>query len=225
MTDFARFAVFYVAPEGSDLAAFGATWLGWDIAQGQARAHPDLPVDVAALTETPRKYGFHGTLKPPFRLQQGMDQAALAAALGAQCRRIAAFQCAPLVLRRLGRFVALVPAMPCVPLSELARRMVVGLDTFRAPAPEAELVRRRRAGLTSAQEALLQRWGYPYVLDEFRFHLTLTGKVDAPDETFACLTALTARFCETPFAVHEVALCGEMPCGRFKVIERCRLGG
>ena len=48
---------------------------------------------------------------------------------------------------------------------------------FARPPGAAELERRRKAGLSAAQEKMLLRWGYPYVLDEFRFHLTLTGRL------------------------------------------------
>ena len=75
MPRFARYAVYYT-PEPGPLADFGAAWLGWDIATGAEVAHPDLPGlprPVAELTATPRKYGFHGTVKPPFRLAEGHD--------------------------------------------------------------------------------------------------------------------------------------------------------
>ena len=35
-----------------------------------------------------------------------------------------------------------------------------------------------KSGLTDRQEALLTQWGYPYVMEEFRFHITLTGALD-----------------------------------------------
>ena len=84
MPVFTRFAVYY-APEPGPLADFGAAWLGWDATAGSARAHPDiagLPRPVAEITQTPRKYGFHGTVKPPFRLAPGSTPEALAADLG-----------------------------------------------------------------------------------------------------------------------------------------------
>jgi hypothetical protein len=33
------------------------------------------------------------------------------------------------------------------------------------------------AGLNQSQVANLDRWGYPYLFADFRFHMTLTGKV------------------------------------------------
>ena len=33
--------------------------------------------------------------------------------------------------------------------------------------------------LTPRQRGYLERWGYPYVMEDFRFHMTLTGRLDA----------------------------------------------
>jgi len=41
----------------------------------------------------------------------------------------------------------------------------------------AELPCRRQAVLSPAQDALLVRWGYPYVMEYFRFHCSLTGSL------------------------------------------------
>ncbi|PKP65441.1 MAG: phosphonate metabolism protein, partial [Alphaproteobacteria bacterium HGW-Alphaproteobacteria-8] len=68
-----RFALYYAPPPGP-LADFAADWLGWDATAGREMPHPivpGLPGPVEELTRAPRKYGLHGTLKPPFRLAQG----------------------------------------------------------------------------------------------------------------------------------------------------------
>jgi hypothetical protein len=83
-----------------------------------------------------------------------------------------------LEVRRLGGFIAVVPTEPSAALADLAAATVAALDPFRAPPSEAELARRRKARLSDRQEALLMKWGYPYVMEEFRFHLTLTGRLD-----------------------------------------------
>ena len=83
MDMFNRYAV-YAAPQPGPLADFAARWLGWDPVAGEAVAHPEvsgLPRPVEALTASPRKYGFHCTLKPPFRLADGSSRAALEADL------------------------------------------------------------------------------------------------------------------------------------------------
>ena len=76
MDQMKRFAIYY-APRGGAFADAAAAWLGWDLTRGRAVAQPDLPglVDLpglADLTAEPRKYGFHGTIKPPFRLAGGL---------------------------------------------------------------------------------------------------------------------------------------------------------
>lgn len=226
MHDYTRFSIFYLPPSGSALAQFGASWLGWDIARAVEVPHPPAPVDVAAVTATPRKYGLHGTLKPPFRLAEGQSLASLQQAMEEVAGVTAAFVVPALRLRRIGRFIALVPANPCPPLADLAGACVRGLDAFRAPASEAELAKRRAAGLSPEQEALLAEWGYPYVLDEFRFHLTLTGALEdaAADATRAALADLT-RDLTGPMPVAEICLCGELPSGRFHLIRRYPLQG
>ncbi len=90
----------------------------------------------------------------------------------------------------LSGFLALIPDCPAPALLGFADRCVEAFDGFRAPPDAAELARRRRAGLTPAQEAHLQRWGYPYVFDQFRYHMTLTGRLAAPErEQIQCWLA------------------------------------
>ena len=222
-----RYAVYYAPPVGSALADFGAAWLGWDAETEAAVEHPEVPVDVDAITQTPRKYGFHGTLKPPFRLARGTTEAGLRAAIQDLASGIRAFEASPLVLRRLDRFLALVPSSRCEPLSDLAAACVQGLDAFRAPPTEGEIARRQASGLTPEQNAFLERWGYPYVLGAFRFHLTLTGALKAAvlDEAEDCLKPLTASFAQQPMAVHEICLFQQIDGAPFRVLHRYALAG
>jgi putative phosphonate metabolism protein len=222
-----RYAI-YVVPEGAFYRA-GAAWLGWDSLAGQAVAHPELPglpMPVADMTATPRKYGLHGTVKPPFRLADGMTEAALRDATAALCARLAPVDVPTLALRQLGGFVAVVPDAPCARLADLAAETVTTLDTFRAPPGDAELAKRRKPGLSAPQEALLRQWGYPYVLDEFRFHLTLTGKLGAA--AWPAAERLRSHFAPVlpqPFRVGSLCLMGEDGAGRFHVLHRYALSG
>jgi putative phosphonate metabolism protein len=230
MTSFRRYAVFWAPPRGSALARFGARWLGWDAEAGLPVPQlevPGLPAPVPEITATPRRYGFHGTLKPPFRLAEATDFAALDGAVAGLAAKSGSFRGAPPTLTRIGRFIALVPSARSSALDALAERCVSGLDTFRAPSGEAELARRREHGLTSRQEEHLARWGYPYVLDEFRFHLTLTGGL-APEEgaaVFEALARLTEPFCAEPLPFDEICLFGEDEDGGFHVLKRYALTG
>lgn len=224
MSGFARFAVYYLPPCGP-LADFGACWLGWDVQAGQAVAQPDLP-GISAFTDRPRKYGFHATLKPPFRLAPGASPAALEQALADLAARVAPATCDGLQADLLGRFLALRPVGDTAGIERVAAAVVEGLDAFRAQPDEAELVRRRKARLTPAQDRLLLRWGYPYVMEEFRFHMTLTGPLEKgrAGPVQAMLQEHLPPL-PRPFVMDEVALVGERADGRFCELRRFSLGG
>lgn len=224
MSNFQRYAIYYL-PDDPQLAAFGASWLGWDVETGCEVVQP--PVDgIARITETPRKYGFHGTLKPPFRLAEDTDADSLAEDISALAARTAPVIVDALTCARIGRFLALTPRGNASALGDLAFACVSELDHHRRPASESELERRRAAGLTDLQEALLMKWGYPYVADEFRFHLTLSGKLD--DATAAATeAALDGRLptIPQPFEIKSISLVGEREDGRFSLIHRYALTG
>ncbi|MDQ2091326.1 DUF1045 domain-containing protein [Marimonas arenosa] len=228
MPDHSRYAVFYAPPPGA-LADFGAAWLGWDAADGACRSHPvieGLPRPVEDITETPRKYGFHGTLKPPFRLAAGSSRAALEADLAALAERHAPVILDGLMLARLGGFLALVPEGDTTDLSALAADCVRGLDTHRAPPSHAELEKRRHDGLTPAQQGNLDRWGYPYVMEAFHFHLTLTGRLPRAEAKTvkAALAPLLKQLLPQPFRIGDLCLFGEAADGRFHILTRHPLG-
>lgn len=231
MDGFARYAIYYALPAGSALQRFGCAWLGWDAERGEAPPAPaltGLPAPREALTATPRRYGFHGTLKPPFALAAGRSAGELLAAARRLAARHAPFEAPPVTLRALGPFLALCPEAPCPALAALAADCVRELDGFRAPPEPAELDRRRAAGLSPGQAENLERWGYPHVLDEFRFHLTLTGALEAPDlaETRAALAPAVAPFAAAPLPVREIALFGDPGEGApFRLLRRLPLGG
>jgi putative phosphonate metabolism protein len=207
-----RHAIYWAPPADRALWRFGARWLGRDPATGAATPPGDGaaadPAWLAAATAEPRRYGLHATLKPPFRLAEDRSRSELVAALEAQAARLAPVTGPTLTLRRLGRFLALVPDGPAPAIQALAATLVAELDGFRAPPDDAELARRRAHRLTPAQDANLQRWGYPYVMDEFRFHVTLSGSLE-PDELDRLEGLLVPRvtpFTTAPLAVAELAL-------------------
>jgi hypothetical protein len=187
----ARFAIFAAPGSGpADVGPAGTggallrekaeRWLGRSVTGNPVT--PAIPADwtraaVDALTVDARRYGFHGTLKPPFRLAEGRTPGELDAAVARFAAGTAGTAIPRLSLARLGPFFALVPGAEAPGLDALANEVVKGFDDFRAPATEAELARRNPAALTPRQRELLTAWGYPYVLDEFRFHLTLTDRV------------------------------------------------
>ena len=227
-----RYAL-YVAPEpGSPLSEFGADWLGRDCVTGEARRQPEVPgvsaERLAELTKSARGYGFHATIKPPFYLRAGRSEAELLDAFASFAKQRDPFE-VQLGLRSLGGFLALMMTPPDHRMSALAADAVRDLDAFRALPSEAELARRRESGLSAQQETLLQQWGYPYVMGEFRFHMTLSARLPDGAERDAIVAALTPRaeaVTAEPFRVDAVALYKQPTKGAdFIQVERFGFGG
>ncbi|WBU55680.1 DUF1045 domain-containing protein [Paracoccus sediminicola] len=224
MNEYRRYALYYTPPEGA-LADFGAGWLGWDIASGRAVAQPVAAVpELDAITATPRKYGFHATLKPPFRLAAGAAAEAVLRAARDLARSLSPAEADGLRLDRIGPFLALVAGGDNTALNRLAAATVTRLDHLRAPLTEAEFSRRAPGRLSPRQRELLDRWGYPYVLDEFRFHMTLTGALGEAQlsRVEAALTKILPPMPQ-PFTIDAISLVGEGADGRFRLIERLPL--
>lgn len=215
MTSFRRYAIYY-APREGDFADFTASWLGWDPVRGVEVTHPDLPLDVAAITAVPRKYGFHGTLKAPFVALDGLE-----GAVASLAARLAPVAVGDLCLHRIGGFLALVPKGDLAPF---AATVVQELDSFRAPMTPEDLARRKPERLTERQRELLNLWGYPYVMEEFKFHLTLTGN-DVPANVESVLEPVLRPILPRPFVVEDLCLFGEAEDGRFHLVHRYALTG
>lgn len=207
-----RYALYWAPRPDASLAALGARWLGHDAIS--AALAKRIAVDgfsderLERITASPRLYGLHATLKPPFRLAADSDEAALRAACDQITRGIRPVTVPALRLSLFDGFLALVPSAPCPALDDLAARCVTEFDNFRQPASETELARRRAAGLTPREEEHLSRWGYPYVLDSFRFHITLTDRLDPAEaeQLHPILSALFTPAIGQPFTVDDVTL-------------------
>lgn len=227
----ARHAIYFAPAADTALHALGSRWLGRDSIGGEMLRQPDVPgmtrARLAALTDDPRRYGFHATLKPPFHLKQGCTPRALLDATRALAASHEPFQ-VNLVLRRLSDFFALMQGKSRSETRALAAAAVAELDGFRALPSERELDRRRQAGLSGIQETNLQRWGYPYVMSEFRFHMTLSHRVSDDGEADALRPVLNTLFAEvlqTPQQIDGIAVFRqEAPKEPFKQLERFHLG-
>lgn len=208
-----RYALYFAPDPQSPLWRFGSACLGYDAATGRAceALHvPGFPSDTwAALTEEPRRYGFHATLKAPFHLRAGVAEADVIAALDDFAGSQRAFVLEGLRVALLSRFIALVPETPSAPLQSLAASAVEALEPLRAPLSERDLARRQQTSLSDRQKDHLQRWGYPYVFDDFRFHMTLTGALEEAQRA-PVLAALAGLFRDHvgagPVMVETVAL-------------------
>lgn len=229
MAGMKRYAIYY-APEPGAFADFCAAWLGWDAAAGRAVAHPDvagLPRPVAGLTAAPRKYGFHGTIKAPFHLAVGTGADDLRRALAAVCARLPPVTGTAMAMQHLSGFVALAPVGEATALAGLAAQVVTALDAFRAPPSAAEIARREPDRLTARQRDHLSIWGYPYVMQDFQFHLTLTGALPLAEAAAVCavLEPLIKPLMPRPFDIGSLCLFGEAADGRFHLLHRYPLTG
>lgn len=218
---FTRYGV-YFTPRPGAFADAGAAWLGWDLTAGRAVGTTD-----DAVAARPRKYGFHGTIKPPFRLAQDTTTEGLKEALEALSRRLAPVALDGLTLSRIGSFLALTPVGDVRDLAELAGHAVRDLDVFRAPPTDGELARRRQSNLTPLQEENLRNWGYPYVMEAFKFHMTLTGPL-ARDQVGKVMADANTYFGDLPprpFVIDSLTLVGERDGEMFHEIHRYTLTG
>lgn len=208
----AHYALYYAPHADEPLATFAARWLGRDPVRNCDVAALDYEGLArerhAAVVADPRSYGFHGTLKAPFVLASGGSADGLLACAADFAQQRAPFVIPRLRLAVLGDFIALVPAETVSALDRLAADCVRSFDRFRAPPDAAAPARRPKSHLSPRQQALLERWGYPYVLEEFHFHLTLTGSLAEPElsSAYRVLDALTASFCATPIHVRDLAV-------------------
>ena len=222
-----RIALYY-APEAHDpLHQRASAWLGRDAVSGAILPQNLVQgVDIAEITADARGYGFHATLKPPFRLQ-GDVQAALQTA-DEFAVRTAPFALPPLDIADLDGFLALREAAPCPALQALADGCVTALDAHRAPATEAEIARRRPEKLSPRQREYLAAWGYPYVFAEWRFHMTLTRRL-TPAEKAIILPAVTQALGDAPGLTRSVSdICifaQAAPGAPFTILERLKLRG
>jgi putative phosphonate metabolism protein len=223
MADFPRYAIYYAPEPGSTLGRLGAELLGYDAYRGSTRSFPGGIefADWRELTQDPRKYGFHATLKAPMALAPGKDEKELLAACAAFSAEPRSIPVIEPIVDLISGFIALVPAKRSAALEALAADCVRDFDPFRAALTEKDRVRRNPAKLSPRQVDHLDRWGYPYVFEEFRFHMTLTGRV-APERVAGILSMLRARLAEVtraPLPVDRLALFRQDTDGdRFRVI-------
>lgn len=180
----ARYAIYFAPQQGSPWWEFGAGWLGRDECRDVRKTQPALtgfaPAELFDLTAQPRRYGFHATLKAPFALSGGHTLADLITRIQALAATLNPVALGPMQAALLGDFVALVPVTVPDELTALAGACVTGLDDLRAPLSAADLVRRRVEHLDAREQVLLNQYGYPYVLERYRLHFTLSSPVAPP---------------------------------------------
>jgi putative phosphonate metabolism protein len=225
MTRYPRYAIYYVPSPGSDLDRFGAELLGYDALGGDDLAFPtcitEAVPDWQDLTRDPRQYGFHATLKAPFALAPGKSEAGLIAACEAFAATARPIPIVTPAVQAISGFIAVVPAEPSDELHQLAADCVRDFDPFRAPLSAEDRARRNPSALSATQVDHLDRWGYPYVMDDFRFHMTLTGRVPA-EQREQLVETLHQRFAALDLgklAIDRIAVFRQDDAGlRFRVL-------
>lgn len=223
----ARVAIYYAPLPDDPLTRLSTSWLGRDPLTNAPAQQPPLD-GIAEITAEPRTYGFHATLKPPMRLADGSDWNGFVRAVRAVAADIAPFDLPPMAVSDLLGFLALREVHRCPALEALADACVERTDSFRSPASLEELNRRRRANLSPAQDAMLVRWGYPYVFKTWFFHMTLTRRLSESEKS-VILPAAEAWFAPAlsiPRRVEDICVFTQSEAGAaFTLSERIRLRG
>ncbi len=226
-----RYAVYFTPARTDPLTRKAAEWLGRDPFDGTLLQPPDhtglTPAEVAFHTAAARRYGFHATMKAPFRLAVDQTETALERALDAFCAEVAPVTVPRMALRQIDGFFALVPAERSVELDRLAGDVVAAFEQFRAPLSDAEIERRNPDALTAAQFRNLCQWGYPYVFEEFRFHMTLSSRVAGAEaeRVRAAIETCLGPLTERPLTIDGLALFVEPePGAPFSIRRRAALG-
>ena len=235
MTPAARYAIYLAPPPHSALWRFGSETIGRDAASNaQASSFALAGIDAQAwrsMTVEPRRYGFHATIKAPFRLSETESLDGLCEAAAELAAAQTPFDLGPLQVSTLPAgadraFVAITPVARSAALDRLESVVVRGLDRFRAPLTAAEMARRNPDRLTARQRDMLERWGYPYALDEFRAHFTLTDAiVDSSTIASALTREFAARVAPPQLAVDALVLFAQPEGGGdFTILHRFPLG-
>ena len=157
----ARYAIYFAPARDSLLWQRAEAWLG----------QPDLE----PLTVSARRYGFHATIKAPMTL--ALDYAELDAALAAFADEQGPVVLSGLAPRLIDGFLALTTEPQPQVLTDFAADVVDAFEPFREPLSGSERARRLKAPLTLRQIELVDQYGYPYVLEQFLFHMTLTDRL------------------------------------------------
>ena len=180
-----RYAVYFCPAPDSDWGIAGAQWLGRCAITGKTSHQLEISGIGSelfrSLTSDPKRYGWHATLKAPFKLVPEYEVGDLLLKLHQLAKSLKPFDLPKLEVSSAGGFLSLRPQIASDELDAVAAMCVRDLQSFALPLTEEELTRRRKAELTPEQDKLLVDWGYPWVLDEFNFHFSLTGSLDSID--------------------------------------------
>ncbi len=184
-----RYALYFVPGQGSLLHRLGSALLGYDIYSEQAVTHPDMVLpegsSLDGLTTEPRRYGLHATVVAPF-FPAKTNEANLLRAAAHFCQSAPPVPLPRIEVAAHRGFMALRPGRStqdeCAAydaLRALAADAVRFFFPLRLPPQPAETARRLAGKLSPRQAEYARDWGYPYIFEEYDFHITLSGPVQS----------------------------------------------
>ncbi len=230
--NFARYAIYFTPQPGTALASFGRSWFGRANDGVTLQAFSDAGLSstgFARLPGLPGRYaGLHARLKAPFALRDDVSDEDLKARLISFASRRKPVETGPLTLARVGRYLALRPVEPKQELDWLAAQCINTFDDFAAPVGVAEWDEHASPHLTDYQRLLLQSFGHPHVLSEYRFAIKLAGPLALShlERVQQALWPVLEDICADGVTVDGLSLFGDAG-GRapMRLIARYRLGG
>jgi hypothetical protein len=225
-----RYAIYYTPRPGTQLAAFGRSWFGRanDGVTLQAFSEAGLAGACPKLSGSNGNYpGLHAVFRNHFRLREGIGTDALKGRLISFARRRRPVETGPLTLARAGRYLVLRPVEAKPALDWLAAQCVAAFDGYVTASGSAEKEAHDDEALNDHQRLLLNSFGDPHVLSEYRFQITLTGPLDGAhlERVAQALWPMLEEICADGVLVDGLSLCGQSD-GRtpMRLLGRYRLG-
>ena len=131
-----RYAIYFTPPRDHPLTRAASSWLGRDAFSGLTLPHAERTGlalgELAYFTAVPRRYGFHGTLKAPFRLSEDFTEDDLVAAAEAFSGQVQPVTIDRVTVARLGGFFAIVPETANPELNDFASQVVAIFDRLNS---------------------------------------------------------------------------------------------
>ena len=236
MTNYKRVAIYFLPKKNSSLENFGKNLLGRDINKKKkisltrrqkyfiSRGFTFFD-ELKDYCEQPAKYGFHATLKAPFRLKRNVKTKNFYDVISHIAAQHSRFKIQGLKIVYSKKFTFITSRKPNKLLINLENDLVKHLDTFRAELNKKEIKKRIPDSLTFKQNKYLKEWGYPFVFDQFKFHMTLMNQNNnkLSNKQKLELEKLIYKISNNVIEFNEISLLGENKNGHFEEIKRFKL--
>ena len=236
MTNYKRVAIYFLPKKNSSLENFGKNLLGRDINKKKKISLTRRQKyfinrgftyfdELKDYCEQPAKYGFHATLKAPFRLKRNVKTKNFYDVISHIAAQHSRFKIKGLKIVYSKKFTLITSRKPNKLLINLENDLVKHLDTFRAELNKTEIKKRIPDSLTFKQNKYLKEWGYPFVLDQYKFHMTLMNQNNnkLSNKQKLELEKLIYKISNNLLEFNEISLLGENKNGYFEEIKRFKL--